>query len=117
MNTLLLIVLVLLGVLVYLLWKIKNLKACVAKLNKKIQDIEILGKGLSDYKDSLEDKKGQYKAVIMDILKATGRITHHDIQARLEISETSVDRYLQELEKEGVIKQEGAGKASSYIRA
>lgn len=95
--------------------KIKELRNANKALKKKIQDIETLGRGLSDYKDVQEDKKEHYKNTIMEILNKSGKITHREIQTQLEISEASADRYLQELEKEGKIKQEGEGRGTHYV--
>lgn len=96
--------------------KIKELRNANSILKKKIRDMETLGRGLSDYKDTQEEKKGSYKNSIMEILSESGKITHREIQTRLEISETSADRYLQELEKEGKIRQKGSGRETYYVK-
>lgn len=96
--------------------KIKELKNTIKILRKKIQDMEALGRGLSDYKDAQEDKKEHYKNIIMELLNKSGRITHREIQTQLEISEASADRYIQEMERGGKIKQEGEGRGTYYIK-
>jgi predicted HTH transcriptional regulator len=65
----------------------------------------------------LYENKKQSKNKIMAILKEKGRITNHEIQQSLKISEATVTRYLEELEKDGkVIQKGGRGRSVYYIK-
>lgn len=71
--------------------------------------------GLEEYHKKMRAKKQEYKDKIMDLVKQKGKISNKDMQSALGISEASVTRYAEELEKEGKLRQLGkAGRNVFY---
>ena len=71
--------------------------------------------GLAEYQQELQDKKEKAKEEIINIIKEKGKISNKDITEALKISEATATRYLDELEKDGKIKQVGeTGKYTYY---
>ncbi len=74
-----------------------------------------LGKGLVEYNEKLQEKKNLAKDKILELVKAREKISNNDVVKLLEVSSSTVVRYLDELEKEGKIKQIGkTGKKVYY---
>ncbi len=61
----------------------------------------------------LPDEKQQRKSKILELLENKGKITNDDVQKLLGASDATATRYLDELEKEGKIKQ--VGKTGGYV--
>lgn len=62
------------------------------------------------------EQKEKAKAMILKILAKKKKITNDDVENLLGISNTSAWRYLDELEKEGKIKQVGRTGRSVYYQ-
>lgn len=63
------------------------------------------------------EEKEKNKETILNLLEREGKITNDQIEKVLGVSDTSVGRYLDELESEGKIKQVGeTGRGVYYIR-
>ena len=107
------------------------LASWVAKLykDKKESDREVglveneknecvaLGQGLAQYNQKLQEKKNQVKEKILELFKTKSEISNHDVAEKLNISRASAFRYLDELEKEGKLKQVGETGAKVVYRA
>ena len=59
-------------------------------------------------------EKAKNKAKISGLIGSKGRITNDDVQNALGVSDATATRYLEELEKEGVLKQVGAAGKYTY---
>ena len=57
---------------------------------------------LSEAQEAKEEKKRQ----IVEYLKANGKATNDDIENLIGVADSTVTRYLQELEDEGLVAQE-----------
>lgn len=65
------------------------------------------GKNAGGFSAEQQEKKKENKAKIMEMLEAGGKITNRDVENKLKVSDATVVRYLDELEKEGKLKQVG----------
>lgn len=70
--------------------------------------------GLAAYNESRHNHKEQDKQKILDYLQTHPKVANHDIQKLLNIPDATATRYLQELEQEGKITQEGTDKGAKY---
>ena len=59
------------------------------------------------------EQKSKNKRKILELLNTKHPITNNDVQELLKTSDASATRYLDELEKEGEIKQ--VGKTGKYV--
>ena len=64
--------------------------------------------GLAKINQERIEAKERGKGLILEFLKEKGRITNNETEKLLGISDASATRYLDELEKEGKIRQLGA---------
>ena len=62
-------------------------------------------------KESLIEKQAQekeeHKQKILDLVNGNSKVANNDVEKLLGVSDATAERYLNELEKEGVLKQEG----------
>lgn len=66
---------------------------------------------------SIQDRKRKKLEKILEVLNTKEKITNDEVEKLLHISDATATRYLEQLEKEGKIKQEGrTGKSVSYSR-
>jgi len=83
--------------------------------SKKPAEQKFANKGLAKYQQKLQEKKEKAKEEIVKIIKEKGSASNKDITEALKISEATATRYLDELEKEGKIRQVGkTGKYTFY---
>lgn len=62
-------------------------------------------------------EKEERKKKILDFLKSNEKITNNDVEKLLSVSDATATRYLDEFEKDGVIKQIGViGKGVYYVK-
>ena len=106
-------------VLLWVIWKCyqKNEadKKEILALEKEKNEITDFGNGLEEYNKKMQEKKEQAKEKIMGLLKNKDKISNQDTVKLLGISSATSVRYLDELEKEGSIKQVGkTGKKVFY---
>jgi len=59
-------------------------------------------------------EKAQNKQKILDFIVGKDRITNDDVQSFLGVSDATAERYLDELEKQGVLAQKGEKKGVYY---
>jgi len=85
----------------------------VAGLSKEKDEAESFAGGLEEYNKKVQEKKEQAKAKILEIFKNKDKISNKDVVSLLCISTATAVRYLDELEKEGKVKQ--VGKAGKYV--
>lgn len=63
-------------------------------------------------------KKQENKEKILNLLNAQNKVTNDDVEKLLDVSNTTAERYLDQLEKQGKIKQIGkTGRHVYYKRA
>lgn len=67
-------------------------------------------------REVIQFRKRKKLEKIMGMLLKQARIANDDVQKLLYVSDATATRYLDQLEKEGRIKKEGAGKYLSYSR-
>ncbi|PIQ91580.1 MAG: hypothetical protein COV70_02910 [Parcubacteria group bacterium CG11_big_fil_rev_8_21_14_0_20_39_22] len=71
--------------------------------------------GICETAIGLDAKKKDRKERILAFLREKGELSNSDIREALEISERSVVRYMNELEKEGSVEQVGdTGRGVTY---
>lgn len=78
-----------------------------SKASKKIYDIKT-GKGATT---------ATREEAVMEMIRQNGRAVKKDVMAKLSISDSTALRLLDELEKKGLIRQEGQMKGSYYVLA
>lgn len=78
-----------------------------SRLRSEIQDAETCGKGIELFTERLNSKKEASKSQIITALKMKKKISNVQIVELLDVSSATAVRYMDELEKEGKIKQVG----------
>jgi len=74
--------------------------------------------GLKGFNVEREKKTQENKQKILEFLQNKDRVANNDIQNLLSVSDATATRYLEELEKEGKIKQVGkTGRFTYYQKA
>lgn len=58
-------------------------------------------------KMSTKEKREDVGQKILDLIEEKGRVTNNDIEKLLNVADSTATKYLQRLEDEGKIKQEG----------
>lgn len=102
----------------YLLKSKKDGEAEVAALQKEKDELAGLGSGLEEYRNKLQEKKEQAKVKILELLNLKQKISHKDVAKELGASRTTVVRYLDDLEKEGKVRQVGGvGQGVFYTKS
>lgn len=87
----------------------------VVLVEREKDDYVVLGRGLAEYNLKLQEKKQEAKNKILEMLNGKRKVSNQDVVKMLGISSMSVVRYLDELEKEGKVKQIGkTGKKVFY---
>ncbi|MBU1180423.1 HTH domain-containing protein [Patescibacteria group bacterium] len=61
-------------------------------------------------------KKQENLAKIEKLLETKSKITNNDVEKMLGVSDATAERYLDQLEKAGKIKQKSAGRSTYYIK-
>ena len=61
-------------------------------------------------------KKEEAKEKVLELLNKQGKITNDEVEKMLGVSDSTAQRYLQELVKEGEITQQGEKKGIFYIK-
>ncbi|MDP3882601.1 MAG: helix-turn-helix domain-containing protein [Candidatus Staskawiczbacteria bacterium] len=89
----------------------------VLALSKEKDELASFGSGLEEYNKKMQEKKEQAKAKIMELLARKEKISNSEAVKNLSISSSSAVRYLDELEREGKVKQVGkTGKSVVYSK-
>ncbi len=79
-------------------------------------NVKIIGEGLSRHQKELQEIKENRKSQILELFKTKGELTNNDVEKFLGVSDATVTRYFDELEKEGVIEAFGDSKRSTKYR-
>lgn len=114
------LVLIIIGLLVAV-WKLykdkKESEKEAALAEKEKDEYAELGKGLAEYNQKLQEKKNQVKEKILELFETKLEISNRDVAKKLALSRASAFRYLDELEKEGKLKQVGkTGRNAFYTK-
>lgn len=65
---------------------------------------------------SIHDRVSKSKARIIDYVQSTGQVTNHEVEDLLLVSSSTAHRYLNELEREGILEQIGSsGRGVYYV--
>jgi len=83
---------------------------------KKDDSIKIIGEGLSRYQKELQGIKENRKSQILELFKTKEELTNNDVEKFLGVSDATVTRYFDELEKEGIIEAFGDSKRTIKYR-
>lgn len=54
---------------------------------------------------------------VMEMIRQNGRVTKREVMAKLPISDSTAVRLFDEMEKKGLIRQEGQMKGAYYVGA
>jgi len=76
-------------------------------LRKELAEVEECGQGLERFVERQQAKKEAAKGKIITALRAKGSLRNEEIAELAGISSATVVRYMDELEKEGKVEQEG----------
>lgn len=115
MNT---IIAGLIAVIIVFGYKIYALKREVTALANELADEHQECSTVSEYNQKQIEMKTAKKAKIMELLAGQAKISNSAVAKELGVSNVSAFRYLEELEKEGKIKQNGGfGKWVYYSKA
>lgn len=99
-----LIILVLLFLVLVLQIKLQKTK----KENEgKSYEVQKKAEGANEYNLAKSKEREERKERVLEFLKEKGKITNNDIESLLSVSDSTATTYLDELEKEGKIKQIG----------
>jgi len=78
--------------------------------------IKIIGEGLNRYQKELQGIKEDRKTKILELFKNKKELTNNDVEKFLGVSDATATRYLDELEKEGIIEVFGDSKRAAKYR-
>ena len=96
--------------------KNKELEIDLKRMEKEKQEEERVASGLADFNSKMQEIKENNKQKILKQLAERGKIKTNEVADILEVSRATAFRYLEELEKEGKIKQIGTfGKNVKYV--
>lgn len=114
MNT---IIAGLIAVIIVFSYKIYTLKREVTALTKELADEQKEFSSISGYNQKQMEIKTAKKAKIMELFVKRAKISNSMVVKELEVSSVTAFRYLEELEQEGRIKQNGGfGKLVYYSK-
>ena len=83
---------------------------------KEDDSVKIVGEGLSRYQKELQKVKEGRKSQILELFKTKGELTNNDVEKFLGVSDATVTRYFDELEKEGIIEAFGDNRRATKYR-
>ena len=78
--------------------------------------VKIIGEGLSQYQKELQGIKENRKSQILELFRTKGELTNNDVEKFLGVSDATVTRYLDELEKEKIIEAFGGSRKATKYR-
>ncbi len=117
-NILIFIVGLVIGFVVAWVWvsrETNEVKREIGRVEREVQKEREMWYGFSEYNEKMAGVKAGRKQKIMDELKKNGRIHTGEAADLLDISRATAFRYLEELEKEGLVAQVGkTGKNVEY---
>jgi len=83
---------------------------------KENDSVKIIGEGLSRHQKEVQEIKENRKSQILELFKTKGELTNNDVEKFLGVSDATATRYLDELEKEGIIEALGDTKRATKYR-
>ena len=84
-------------------------------LQRELTETERCGEGIEEFRERQRERKEEAKGEILAALKTRGSMKNEEIADLVNISSASVVRYMDELEKEEKVVQEGmAGRSVVY---
>lgn len=83
-----------------------------------------MGKGLTEYNQKMQEKKEEIKTKILEMFEnnpssskiSLKQVSNREVAEKLGVARTSAFRYLDELEKEGKLKQVGKTGMKTYYK-
>ncbi len=78
--------------------------------------VEKVGEGLSTHLSRVSIERERQKARIFELLEEQKEITNNDVENLLGVSDATATRYLDELEKEGLIEAFGGSRKTTKYR-
>ena len=79
-----------------------------------LENVRMLTETKTGLIEKQAEEKRQHKDAILNLLNTQGRLTNNQIERMLGISDATATRYLDELEKEGKVRQVGKTGQSVY---
>lgn len=70
--------------------------------------------GSSDLIQKQGQEKAEHLQKIKDFMASKDKVTNNDVQELLGVSDATAERYLNELEKQGILRQKGENKGIFY---
>ncbi|MDO8482965.1 MAG: DUF977 family protein, partial [bacterium] len=84
---------------------------------QSVAPTSIIGELLVKARAKIQDRRKKKLEKIMTKLSETGKITNNEVERLLRVSDATATRYLDILEKDGRVRQEGkTGKYVVYVR-
>lgn len=114
MNYLLLILAIIFILIVLFLYKSRY--SSTKDKTEGVNSVKIIGEGLSRYQKELQKVKENRKSQILGLFKSKREITNNDVKKLLGVSDATVTRYFDELEKEGFIVVVGDSRRATKYR-
>lgn len=93
---------------VWFLQKTSQIKKETVRMQKEVEKEREVWYGFSEFNEKMKAIKEERKRKITDELKKAGKMRTDRVADLLDISRVTAFRYLEELEKEGVIEQVGS---------
>jgi len=78
-----------------------------AALEREKEECLKMGEGLAEYNEKVQEKKEKIMAQILEMAKGGAKVSNREVAKKLGVARTSALRYLDELEKQGKLKQVG----------
>lgn len=111
------ITIIFLVIIIVTIFKILSLTREVAVLTKELADEQKEFSSLSQFNDKQTEIRNGRKAKVLEFLDKQAKISNNLVARKLGVSSATAFRYLDELEKEGKIKQNGKfGKLVFYSK-
>jgi len=89
----------------------------IAKKGASGEPSQSQAENLAGFNRQREEKMDSNESKILDLFSKKNEISNDDVQKLLGISDATAERYLQNLENQGKIKQkENAGRGVTYVR-
>lgn len=71
---------------------------------------------IDEINDNRHDNKEEIKREILEVLEEKGEVVSHDLAIKYGLNISTIRRYFDELEEEGLVVQKGENKGAVYRR-
>ena len=85
----------------------QELRKEIQAMRKEQNELEDMGKGLSEYNQKLQERKNARKKKILAMLDKKKKLSNQEVAKELSVSRDTVINYFDELEQEGKARQVG----------